>query len=380
LTDQKKAEDEKKQNDFELKKQDDIKNNDAVNIESVQMQKGEFIHSCDNEECLCVSDIVYPLIKGLANEAEQIKLNDKFKEVATQIKCHGKNRKNWTKHKADIPTSETNLNYEIQINSPEILAITQNIYGYSAGAAHGGSSIDAYTVDKKTGKELLPIDLFGKNISYVNNYIYNTLKNDPEQPAFEEELEKYKSSFIEENGCNMCVLLVTKEGIKVSFAEYSIGPFSSGNIEVEIPINYITIDSLRSYIEKNATPKQQIRKEITPRIKSDKEIYEENCKKDYKLCKDNADIYNMNLGMIYDCKYASEKKAISTVDWGGMFEPNFSSYYSGNSGVKDGYIVLIDNVAKYKNEYNVDIKKTTTCKYNLQTHKVDMIDILPRTQ
>jgi hypothetical protein len=45
--------------------------------------------------------------------------------------------------------------------------------------------------------------------------------------------------------------LIAQDSIKVSFDEYSIGPGSSGNIEVEIPLNYIIIDSLSNFIEKN---------------------------------------------------------------------------------------------------------------------------------
>jgi hypothetical protein len=104
------------------------------------------------------------------------------------------------------------------------------------------------------------------------------------------------------------------------------------------------------------------------------------CEDNYKLCKDNTEIANSihwASEASASCKRAAEKNAIATVDWGGWFQPNFGTFYKGDTGVKEDYMIFVDDVAKYKNAFNVDLKKTTTCKYNFKTKQVDYIDISP---
>ena len=107
--------------------------------------------------------------------------------------------------------------------------------------------------------------------------------------------------------------------------------------------------------------------------------YQQSCSKNYKFCKNNSDIMNLNKTVKIEsavaCKIAAEKAAISEIDWGGFMHPNFSAFLPGDSGLKEDRIVVIDDVALYTNPFGAKIKRETVCLFNLKTNKVDNLQL-----
>lgn len=105
--------------------------------------------------------------------------------------------------------------------------------------------------------------------------------------------------------------------------------------------------------------------------------YQQACSKNYKACKNNSDIFNFNETVraksAASCQIAAEKYAVSEVDWGGFTQPNFSAFRPGDSGLKEDKIVVIDDVAKYTNQFGAKIKRETICLFNLKTNEVENI-------
>lgn len=103
--------------------------------------------------------------------------------------------------------------------------------------------------------------------------------------------------------------------------------------------------------------------------------YETKCSKNYKLCKNNKDVMNLNRDMAIlggvKCKRAAEEKAISEIDWGGLLSLNFSYFEDSDSAIKEDKILLIDKVAMHGNEFGGKIKKKTFCIYNIKTKEVE---------
>ncbi len=236
----------------ELQRQEAEKRKLAIaTIKNVRFQKGKFsVEPCKSEygigECLCESDINYPIVTGLVNEIEQAKLNKKLKAVAVENKCDGIFRKQWKKSEEEHNNSKINVSYALLFNTPDVLVISQDSYNYGSGAAHGISQGNTYIIDVKSGKNLSPSDIFGTNIPEVNRHTYNSLKK--EELIFEDEVEKKKDKFLDTNTCNGCVLLPTKKGMKIIFDESGIAASAAGRMEIIIPANYISLDYLRNLI------------------------------------------------------------------------------------------------------------------------------------
>lgn len=102
--------------------------------------------------------------------------------------------------------------------------------------------------------------------------------------------------------------------------------------------------------------------------------YQQACSKNYKACKNNSDIINLNETVrarsAASCQIAAEKYAVSEVNWGGFTQSNFGAFRPGDSGLKEDKIVLIDDVAKYTNQFGAKMKRETICLFNLKTNEV----------
>ena len=152
-------------------------------------------------------------------------------------------------------------------------------------------------------------------------------------------------------------------------------------------LGYFVMSVMGNHSDEKVQPSPPIEQSSLPSLKvqdplpSPKEQalidYKDACSKNYKVCKDNADIMNLNTEVsvksVSRCKLAAEEKAISTIDWGGWLTANFSSFIPGDSGIKENKIIAIDNVAMYQNQFGAKIKKKTTCLFNLKTHEAEIL-------
>lgn len=108
-------------------------------------------------------------------------------------------------------------------------------------------------------------------------------------------------------------------------------------------------------------------------------LYKDICREDYKKCKNNTDVVDVNFKVPIDgkvaCKVAAERAARWDVDWGSWYEPNFSSYLKGTSAKDNGTITLVDTVAKYQNGFSAWARANTTCLYNIETMVAVIISV-----
>jgi hypothetical protein len=205
------------------------------------LQKGLFSPpKCDGaSECLCESDIKYPVIGGMQDEAKQETLNADIRKSAEQLKCQGEAVKGESKGN----NFSIKHNYEVTFQSPAILSLKFTDWAYEGGA-HSNSAIEGMIIDLGTAKALSTNELFGdKNSAGVNQVIYDTLAPKAEG-IFRDEVENRKGSFIKDGKCNGCTLVMTKDGLNVVFQEYEVAPFADGNPSVLIPAKYIAYPGL----------------------------------------------------------------------------------------------------------------------------------------
>jgi hypothetical protein len=155
-------------------------------VEGRVLQKGIFLYSeCKGKkakkltpDCLCESDIIYPVISGLGNETAQAELNQTFKKEAEEFPtCEGKQLE--TKEaRYFVSQNRVNSNwltYEVTFSSPEILAISNTASQDTGGTSGPNGAIEGFIIDVETGKKLSAKDVFGDNIEQVNQVIYEKL-------------------------------------------------------------------------------------------------------------------------------------------------------------------------------------------------------------
>ncbi len=201
------------------------------------MQRGMFSPpKCSGaQDCLCESDIRYPIISGMRDTGKQNALNTAIEQSAAQLKCQGTP----VNAKSTGDNFSVSHNYEITFSSPDILGLKFTDWAYEGGA-HGNGTIEGMIIDLASGRTLLVDDVFGTaNTAAVNKVIYDTLAPKAEG-VFRDAVEERRNSFIKDNACQGCTLAMTRNGVQVIFQAYEVAPFADGNPAITIPRKYIS--------------------------------------------------------------------------------------------------------------------------------------------
>jgi hypothetical protein len=196
-------------------------------------------------ECVCEADISYPVISDLANAAAQTRLNQHFKKQAEQMQCTGPALP-VAADTYDSPNSYL-LDYTVTLQTPTVLALLIATSGYEHGAAHPLDSNAGVIIDVASGQILLGNTIFGDHRAAVNQFIYEQLK--AMEDTFPETLDEHKQSFAADGNC-ACSVSLDAQGLKVLFAPYVVAPYSSGTVEIPIPVRYIAAPSILAALEK----------------------------------------------------------------------------------------------------------------------------------
>ncbi len=205
------------------------------------LQKGLFSPpQCKNDSgCLCEADIKYPVLAGMADEAQQETINNEFRNIAEQLKCQGEPAS--TASKGD--NFSITHTYELTFQSPDIIGLKFTDLAYEGGA-HSNGAVEGMIIDLHTGKPVTVGDLFdAKNLDPVNKIIYHALLPKSEG-VFRDEIENRKGAFIKDNKCQGCTVALSKKGISVVFQAYEVAPFADGNPSVAIPAKYVSYPAI----------------------------------------------------------------------------------------------------------------------------------------
>lgn len=210
--------------------------NTNVTVKNKIFQKGLFKNCKDNDDymprlCLCKAETYYLTIEGLKNKLAQEKINKTLKSLTEEDGCDGTLTNDAEMESGNYSTK----NYEITFESNAVLSIQYNSKTYYFGAAHIIESTKGFLIDINTGDLLTVSDIFGKNISKVNEFIYNNLKG--RENALPEEIEKLKGKFLD---IDNSTLLIVPEGVKIVFPVYSVENYLSDMPELLIPKKYIS--------------------------------------------------------------------------------------------------------------------------------------------
>lgn len=106
------------------------------------------------------------------------------------------------------------------------------------------------------------------------------------------------------------------------------------------------------------------------------------CKEDWHKCKDNTDLAN-NYVKNYEARAACEMASENNAEYGKPEFPGFwsggafSAYTLGNDAPKTGMLQLIENNAKFQNQFGAMVHSTVFCKYDFKSETVVDFHIIP---
>lgn len=138
-------------------------------------------------------------------------------------------------------TSELSGDYTIALANDALVSISFEIGGYSAGAAHGGSSSHALNYDVKAGKMLKLSDLFKAGAKYVATISVYCIKDLKKQSQSND--GSLPDEMIQEgagpNLQNFKSWTISKKGLVITFDAYQVGPYAAGPQTVLVPYSVL---------------------------------------------------------------------------------------------------------------------------------------------
>ena len=94
------------------------------------------------------------------------------------------------------------------------------------------------------------------------------------------------------------------------------------------------------------------------------------CKKDWKMCVDNAMLINNYAGMSKvkaACKIEANSRAkFGSPEWSWV---TFGTYYVGNRYINSGLVEVVDNTVKFQNGFGAMKKSKVNCVYDLKNNR-----------
>lgn len=227
----------------------------AVTVQDNVLQHGTFREGCDlpmeqgRDYCACRSDIVVP---RLLNIAQADALNDRFVTDAQDMLCKG-----GSVPAANVMMNEKVLSYKVLRDDRAVLSLALKRYEYPAGAAHGMSSTENVVIEKRTGDVLEHDELIATDmLDALNASIYDVLRRRPDsfigagKPEYAASRGDVNYQYISAEHCNECSIGLDAEGLFVQFALYSVAPYSSGEVVVRIPQEFVAHPAIRKLYAK----------------------------------------------------------------------------------------------------------------------------------
>lgn len=203
--------------------------------------------------CLCQADITYVELSGIPNA--QV-LNATIYQMAVKAKggqgqgdedaCSGK-KLTRDKLGPDERGTEVSFATPIDFENDALLSIRFSNSGYGEGAAHGYFYETSALIDKKTGKELSNAEILrADRLKALNEYIYDTLKKDDRSFLSDKETTDIDASkgkrgyaYVSAKESDGHFVVDTKDGLSIIFNPYTVGPYSSGPIDLVIPAKFV---------------------------------------------------------------------------------------------------------------------------------------------
>jgi|GEM_PF-5642690 len=236
----------------------------AYDIVQAIAEKGYFVEAdCENEPslpldvCGCESNVAYPTIKGLGNSELEADINRKLAAVVERSGCAEEGESMRPKERTvaeneeELRTTKVKNTYEVTFQGTQQVSFLMTHSFYGAGAAHEMTMQKGITVNLADGDVASNHDVLDpKHAKSINDYIRAELKKRNQEAKAQQDTkdadtywlvddEGRPKDYMTDEGCSGCQVYRDKEGWKLSFALYSVAPFSLGHVVVPLRDSFI---------------------------------------------------------------------------------------------------------------------------------------------
>ncbi|NLJ99991.1 MAG: DUF4163 domain-containing protein [Clostridia bacterium] len=226
-------------------------NNDEDNNEIKDEDKGEISKEIEINTEKIVSesedielDLEIPVISGLVDQNLQERINKEISDNAMEIKAElEKSRSSLVENIKDesldtpLHTYQLFVGYETY-NNGDILSLAVETYQYSGGA-HGGTHVDFYNFDIRTGRLLMLSDLFQDDVDYISVINEEIEKQIADQRESGEDIYFDGDMGFQSIEANH-PFYINDNQLILHFSQYEIAPYATGMPEFALPLTSLS--------------------------------------------------------------------------------------------------------------------------------------------
>lgn len=173
----------------------------------------------------------YPKFEG-GSRSVVAKLNAEIERLVTKrVADFRKQAEEWTReHRAEglkPDPSDLSIDFEALAVVEGLVSLRFSTFSYFVGTAHPSHDSEVFNYDVRAARRLELEDLFAPGATYLKalaDYCIGELAPDGSVPAGAAPTRE-----------NYALWNITRDGLRITFAEYQVGPYVAGQPEVTIP-------------------------------------------------------------------------------------------------------------------------------------------------
>jgi hypothetical protein len=268
------------------------------------------------------------------------------------------------KNEAEIQKLSVEFNNSAEVNNSNYKSCKSSC----SGSATSITVSDLYV--KSKGKFPINGKVYNKNGRYQGSDMYlSNIKYDYQTKSLTLSLGENVKKFSKEE------LKVTKFDVSGFFVENHMMNHDVKGIVTSFKIDTKKMDEIKkANLEKEK--KEASKLKMTLAQYRDYKSKIKFCKKDWKMCVDNAMLINNFSGMSKvkaACKVKANSRAkYGSPDWSWV---SFGTYYVGDRYVKSGLVEVVDNTVKFQNGFGAMKKSKVSCVFDLKSDRVTALSI-----
>lgn len=127
-----------------------------------------------------------------------------------------------------MSSDEFSEDFTVALLTPDLASIRVLAYTYSSGAAHGGTTLETWTFDLRTGRRLALADLFSPGVDYLDAIATESRRSLLERYATDRSSRQWVKDGTQPSEANYSGWALTPDGLEITFGQYQVAPYAEG--------------------------------------------------------------------------------------------------------------------------------------------------------
>jgi hypothetical protein len=127
-----------------------------------------------------------------------------------------------------MSSDEFSADFTVALLAADLASLRVLTYTYPSGAAHGGTALETWTFDLRTGRRLALADLFSPGADYLGAIATETRRSLLDRYAIDRSSRQWVKDGTRPKAANYSGWALTPDGLEITFGQYQVAPYAAG--------------------------------------------------------------------------------------------------------------------------------------------------------